>query len=145
MLYLPIQEQRFVEDGLQAAPGRGRRVLVMDDEEMMRLINRKMFEHYGCMVSVASNGEEAVVLFERQYQADQPFDLCLLDLRVHGGMGGIEAARRIRQTAPEAKLVAVSGDAGSREMLHYQDYHFDAALAKPFSIDAVEEIVRRFL
>lgn len=145
LLYLPIQEQRLVEHGLQAAPGRGRRVLVMDDEEMMRLINRKMFEHYGCMVSVASSGEEAVALFERQWQADQPFDLCLLDLRVHGGMGGIEAARRIRQTAPEAKLVAVSGDAGSREMQHYQDYQFTAALAKPFSIDAVEEIVRRFL
>ncbi len=145
LLYLPIQEQRLSDDAAFATPGRGRRVLVMDDEEMMRLINRKMFEHYGCMVSVASNGEEAVALFERQYQAGQPFDLCLLDLRVHGGMGGIEAARLIRQTAPDSPLVAVSGDAGSREMLRYQEYQFTAALAKPFSIDAVEEIVRRFL
>jgi len=60
-------------------------------------------------------------------------------------MGGIEAARLIRQTAAEATLVAVSGDAGSLEMQRYQEYQFTAALAKPFSIDAVEEIVRRFL
>lgn len=145
LLYLPIQEQCLGDDATQATPGRGRRVLVMDDEEMMRLINRKMFEHYGCLVSVASNGEEAVTLFGRQWQAGNPFDLCLLDLRVHGGMGGIEAARLIRQTAPETTLVAVSGDAGSLEMQRYQDYQFTAALAKPFSIDAVEEIVRRFL
>lgn len=144
-LYFPIQEHHLVNGDMESAPGRGRRVLVMDDEEMMRLINRKMFEHYGCMVSVATTGEEAISLFQQQLDVGRPFDLCLLDLRVHGGMGGLDAARRIVELAPETKLVAVSGDPGSAEMQHFGDYHFAAALAKPFSIDAVEEIVRRFL
>jgi len=144
LLYLPIQEQRFSIDQIENPPGRGRRVLVMDDEEMMRLINRKMFEHYGCMVSVATSGEEAISLFQQQMVAGQPFDLCLFDLKVHDGMGGLEAARHIVEMAPEAKLIAVSGDPGSEEMRHFREHHFVAALAKPFSIDAVEEIVRCF-
>jgi signal transduction histidine kinase/DNA-binding LytR/AlgR family response regulator len=145
LLYFPLQTAKTGAGAIEVAPGRGRRILVMDDEEMMRLINRKMFEHYGCMVSVATSGEEAVSLFRQQREAGQPFDLCLLDLRVHGGMGGLEAAREIMQIDPEAQLVAVSGDPGSEEMQHYREYHFVAALAKPFSIDVVEEIVLRLL
>lgn len=144
LLYFPIQEHTSTAGQDEAASGHGRRVLIMDDEEMMRLINRKMFEHFGCMINVAASGEEAVSLFRRQLDAGQPFDLCLLDLRVHSGMGGLDAARRIVEMAPDAKLVLVSGDPESEEMRHYSDYHFTAALAKPFSIDAVEEIVRRF-
>ena len=84
------------------------------------------------------------VITQQQLNGGNPFDLCLLDLKVHGGLGGLEAARRIVEIEPEAKLIAVSGDPGSKEMLHFRDYHFVAALAKPFSIDAVEELVRRF-
>ncbi|MDD2462416.1 MAG: response regulator [Desulfobulbus sp.] len=145
LLYFPIQEQRAENGQIEAALGRGRRVLVMDDEEMMRLISRKMFEHYGCRVTVATSGEEAINFFQQQLDLGKPFALSLLDLRVHGGMGGLEAARRIREMAPEAKLIAVSGDPGSEEMQQFGDYHFVAALGKPFSIDAVEALVRRFL
>lgn len=145
MLYFPLQIAGTGAGLIDAAPGRGRRVLVMDDEEMMRLVNRKMFEHYGCTVSVAASGEEAVDLFRQQFELGQPFDLCLLDLRVHGGMDGLEAARQMNGIAPEVKLVAVSGDPGSEEMRRHQDYHFVAALAKPFSIDTVEDIILRFL
>ena len=144
LLYFPMQQQRLSGDQVEAAPGRGRRILVMDDEEMMRLINRKMFEHYGCMVTVAASGEEAVSLFQQQLDSGHPFDLCLLDLRVHGGMGGLETAQHIAAMAPEAKMIAVSGDPGAEEMQHFRDYHFAAALAKPFSIESVEDIVRRF-
>jgi len=110
----------------------------------MRLINRKMFEHYGCLVTVATSGDEALSFFQQQQQVRQPFDLCLLDLKVHGGMGGLEAAQKIRELSPEANLIAVSGDSGCEEMLHYADYQFSGALAKPFSIDAVEALVRQF-
>ena len=144
LLYFPLQEQGAVSDEIKTAPGRGRRVLVMDDEEMMRLINRKMFEHYGCTVTVATTGEEAVKCYQQQLDVGKPFDLCLLDLRVHGGMGGLEAAREIVALDREARLIAVSGDPASEEMQHYGNYRFIAALAKPFSIDAVEDIVRRF-
>ena len=42
-------------------------------------------------------------------------------------------------------MVAISGDGGSEAIRRYAEYNFVAALAKPFSIDAVEDLVNRFL
>ena len=142
-LYFPLQDA--------AAPppvgtgARGRRVLVMDDEELMRLINRKMFEHYGCEVSLAETGEEAVARCREQVRAGAPFALVLLDLFVDGAMGGLDAARLIRDLDPEAVLVATSGDNTSEVLRAPAAHGFAAALTKPFSMDAVEDLVRRFL
>lgn len=144
-LYFPLQGAVVTDPRFAARAGSSRRVLVMDDEEMMRLINRKMFEHYGCMVSVASTGEEAVELYRAQLAAGKPFDLTLLDLRVHSGMGGLDASRRIAELHPEAAMIAVSGDGGSEVIQRFAEYNFVAALTKPFSIDAVEDIVSRFM
>lgn len=143
-LYFPLQPDRIdivFEAGMQ---GRGKRVLVMDDEDMMRLINKKMFEHYGCTVSLATTGEEAVALFEGHAKDSTPFDLVLLDLWIDGGMGGLETARRIKEIDPDAVLIAISGDGGHEVMQRFNEHNFTAAIAKPFSIDAVEGIVRRF-
>ena len=117
----------------------------MDDEEMMRVINKKMFEHYGCAVTVAVNGEEAVALYREKLDSGKGFDLVLLDLWVNDGMGGLEAARQITALDPEATMVAISGDGSCEAMLRYAEYDFVAALAKPFSIDLVEDVVNRFL
>ena len=144
-LYFPLRAVPVVDPRLSAVKAAARRVLVMDDEEMMRLINKKMFEHYGCQVVLAATGEEAVARYREQLDANQAFDLVLLDLLVKGGMGGLDAARRITELNPEAALVAISGDSTSEVMQRYAEYNFIAALAKPFSIDAVEAIVRQFL
>jgi signal transduction histidine kinase/DNA-binding LytR/AlgR family response regulator len=144
-LYFPVSEGVVADPRFLAVKGHGRQVLVMDDEEMMRLINKKMFEHYGCEVTLAVNGEEAVALYQEKLESGNGFDLVLLDLWVNDGMGGLEAARMITALDPEATMVAISGDGGSEPMLRYAEYDFVAALAKPFSIDLVEDLVKRFL
>ena len=117
----------------------------MDDEELMRLINRKMFEHFGCEVSLAETGEEAVARCREQVRAGAPFALVLLDLFVDGAMGGLEAARLIHDLDREAVLVATSGDNTSEVLRAPAAHGFAAALTKPFAMDAVEDLVRRFL
>jgi CheY-like chemotaxis protein len=104
-----------------------------------------MFEHFGCTVTLATNGEEAVDLYRKKCANGERFDLVLLDLRVDGGMGGLEAADRIAAQDPEAAMVAISGDSGNEVIRYYTEHNFVAALAKPFSIDAVEDLVNRFL
>ena len=66
-LYFPLQGAGVVDPRhLAQKKGHGRHVLVMDDEEMMRLINKKMFEYYGCTVTLATNGDEAIELYRKQ-------------------------------------------------------------------------------
>ncbi|MCL2458933.1 MAG: response regulator, partial [Desulfobulbus sp.] len=141
-IYLPAQTAVATDPQYRARKGTGRRILVMDDEEVMRVINKKMFEHFGCTVMLASSGEEAVELYRQQLAGGGRFDLALLDLVVHGVL---ETARAIKAMDSEVALVAISGDDASEVMRNYGDYHFAAALAKPFSIDSVEELVDRFL
>lgn len=144
-LYFPLREAIISDPRSMVRKGQGRQVLVMDDEEMMRLIIKKMFEHFGCVVTAVLNGEEAVDHYRQWLAEGKRFDLALLDLHVDNGIGGLEAAREIVAMDPEAAMVAISGDSGSEVMLYYGDYHFAYALGKPFSIDAVEEMIDRFL
>ncbi|MCL1981354.1 MAG: response regulator [Proteobacteria bacterium] len=144
-MYLPVQTAVSASSQDHVRMGAGRWVLVMDDEEVMRVINKKMFEHFGCSVMLASNGREAIELYRQQLTKGQRFDLVLLDLVVHGGLGGMEAASTISALDPEAVLVAISGDSTSEVMQNCGDYHFAASLAKPFAIDSVKELVERFL
>ena len=143
-LYFPLQDAA-AGSPMVGTGARGRRVLVMDDEELMRLINRKMFEHFGCEVSLAETGEEAVARCREQVRAGAPFALVLLDLFVDGAMGGLEAARLIHDLDREAVLVATSGDNTSEVLRAPAAHGFAAALTKPFAMDAVEDLVRRFL
>ncbi|WP_319588443.1 response regulator [uncultured Desulfobulbus sp.] len=145
ILYFPLQGALVVNPNHRVPKGQGRQILVMDDEEMMRLINKKMFEHFGCTVTLATTGQEAVDLYRKKCANGKRFDLVLLDLRVDGGMGGLEAADKIAALDPEAAMVAISGDSGNEVIRYYTEHNFVAALAKPFSIDAVEDLVNRFL
>jgi len=117
------------------------RVLILDDDEMMRIITQRMFEHFNCEVTTVDNGEEAVRVFAEGRRQGNAYDLILLDLRIDNGMNGVDAAAEICALAPQTMMVAMSGDNRDEVMMQFKKYHFVAAVAKPFSIDAVEDVL----
>ncbi|BCO09142.1 hypothetical protein GF1_15180 [Desulfolithobacter dissulfuricans] len=119
------------------------RALIMDDDEMMRIVSSKMFSHLGCSVELAENGEQAVRLYEQALEENSPFHLVVLDLRVAGGMGGREAASQIRSLDPDANMIAASGDSADQVILNPGAYHFKGTLVKPYSIDMVKDILQQ--
>jgi len=79
------------------------RVLVVDDDEAVRTVLSHVLADEGLdVVGVAADGAEAVALT----QSLRP-DTIVLDVRMPG-VGGIEAARRIRPLAPQARIVMLS-------------------------------------
>ncbi|PIE55994.1 MAG: hypothetical protein CSA34_06155 [Desulfobulbus propionicus] len=121
-----------------------RRVLVLDDDETMRVIIEKMLKHYGCDVVLVREGTEAVELYAAAFAEKQKFDLVLLDLNISEGMGGRAAAEKIFTLDPSAPLVAVSGESYSDVLVNYAEHNFVATLIKPFSLKAVGRLVQRF-
>ena len=119
------------------------RALIMDDDEMMRIVSSKMFSHLGCSVELAENGEQAVRLYKQALEENSPFHLVVLDLRVAGGMGGREAASQIRSLDPDANMIAASGDSADQVILNPGAYHFKGTLVKPYSIDMVKDILQQ--
>ena len=85
-------------------------VLVADDEALIRQSLRATLVREGFDVSVAASGNEAWLRF----QEDKP-DVVLLDL-VLGDVDGIDVLRRMRQEAPDAKVLVGSRQLSSTEL-----------------------------
>ena len=79
------------------------RVLVVDDEEVVRLGYRRVLSTDGFRVIGAGNGAEALDLM-----AGDRFDVVLLDLRMPG-MDGLDVLRAIKERWPESEVVVVTG------------------------------------
>ena len=79
------------------------KILVVDDEEVVRRSYLRSLAGPHCKVAAASNGEEALHAMERD-----AFDVVLLDLRMPG-MDGITVLRKIKEKWPECEAVVITG------------------------------------
>ena len=109
----------------------------MDDEEDIRETLGLLLERLGYEITEAENGEVAVREFSTAHSAGRPFDLVILDLTVPGGMGGLDAARKMRETAPTARIIASSGYSSDPVIANAIGYGFAGALAKPFRMQTL--------
>ena len=121
------------------------RILVMDDEEPLRKLLEAALQSLGYEVQTARDGATAIALYEEAKAAARPFDAVLLDLTVRGGMGGVEAAAKLKELDPSSKLIVSSGYSASPAMSEFTTYGFDAVLPKPWSMPDVSAVVRRVL
>ena len=121
------------------------RILVMDDEEALRNLMKNVLIKLGYEVQTAEDGAEAIVLFENAKGCGRGFDAILLDLTVSGGMGGLEAAARLKELDPSVKLIVSSGYSEAPVLSDLRKYGFDDIIPKPWTIARVSEVVRRVL
>src|SRR5262249_8665182 len=120
-------------------------ILVMDDEEPIRKLLKGVLEHLGYEVECAQNGEEAVRQYHTAQASGRKFDAVLMDLTVPGGMGGLEAAGKIRDLDPGAKLVASSGYSNAPVMSEFRRHGFDAVLPKPWTVGQLSVLLEGLL
>jgi CheY-like chemotaxis protein len=121
------------------------RILIMDDEEGLRQLLQAVLSKQGYLVHAARDGAEAIVLCEDALASGHPFAVALLDLTVSGGMGGLEAAGRLKELDPSLKLIVSSGYSENRVMADFRKYGFDDVIRKPWAITEVSEVFRRLL
>jgi DNA-binding NtrC family response regulator len=79
------------------------RILVVDDDEVVRRSYLRSLEATSCQVAAASDGEEALQTMEQN-----PFDVVLLDMRMPG-QDGLSVLRTIKQKWPESEVVIITG------------------------------------
>ncbi len=68
-----------------------------------------------------------------------------MDLTVPGGMGGLEAVRRLARFDPSVRVVISSGYTQDPVMLNYRDYGFCAKLSKPYTPEILAEVLAEAL
>ena len=114
--------------------GRGELVLLVDDEENVRRISRRILENHGYRIILANDGAEALARFQ-QHRAT--IRLVITDV-IMPFMDGIALIRAIRQIDPSVPLVAVSGHAAESPQI---DVEVTAFLAKPYLRSTLLETV----
>ena len=146
-IFLPASLSPTQERELQQAriAGEGRRILVMDDEGMVREVARRMLETLGFAVSLAADGEEAIASYERARAESKPFHAVMLDLTVPEGLGGRETISRLRALDPDVRAIVASGYSTDAVMANYVEHGFQAVLAKPFQLAELTAALHRTL
>jgi DNA-binding NtrC family response regulator len=79
------------------------RILIVDDDDVVRQSYLRSLESTSCQVAAASDGEEALQTMEQN-----PFDVVLLDMRMPG-QDGLSVLRTIKQKWPESEVVIITG------------------------------------
>ena len=119
------------------------RVLVVDDEDMVRKILTRMLMLLGHQSVLAASGDEAVQIVQAAKDAGERFDLVIMDLTMPGSLGGTQATAALLQIDPDMKAIVSSGYSDDPAVAEYGKYGFVAALQKPYTLDALREILER--
>ena len=121
------------------------KILVMDDEAMIRKIAGNILVKLGFEVTFACNGEEAISAYQAAMADHDPFDAVILDLTVKGGMGGKETIRKLHDMDPDVKAIVSSGYSNDPWVTHFTDYGFCGVVAKPYRIDELRQQLAEIL
>jgi PAS domain S-box-containing protein len=121
------------------------KILVMDDEEMIRDIAGKMIEVLGHEAESAKHGEEAIEKYKAAMASGNPFDIVILDLTIRGGMGGRETIERLVELDSNIRAVVSTGFSDDTVISDHHNYGFSARLTKPYKLEELGDTLNKLL
>jgi len=142
-VYLPAadHEADFLGDTpVTLRKGKGR-VLVMDDEQLVRDLASELLRFLGYSVGLSRDGREAMELYLESKRRGRPFDAVIMDLTIPGGMGGREAIGRLRDLDPHVKAIVSSGYCNDPVMSDFRKHGFSGVLCKPYNAEEMSRIL----
>lgn len=118
------------------------KILVVEDEEMLRMMVETILQGCGYDVRTAGSADEAIELW-RRHEAD--FDLLLTDMMLPDGISGRQVARQLQTERPDLKVIYASGF--STDTIGDMDEELNDTnfLQKPYTTQALAQTVERSL
>ncbi|MBW1679094.1 MAG: response regulator [Deltaproteobacteria bacterium] len=113
-----------------------KRILIVDDEEMVRTLMFEVFKFFGYETETAGNGIEAL-----KQIAGKTYDLIITDYKMPK-MDGLELTRIIKMTNPSIPVLVVTSNGPERELLKSGAL---AYIKKPFKISELQRISQNIL
>ena len=146
-LYLPAaqvddRQETRAERPLYSAHGK---ILVMDDEAIIRDVAADILNYLGYDVVLASDGEEAIDIYRKTMEKGLSIDAVILDLTVPGGMGGKETIQKLKQLDAHVTAIVSSGYSNDPIMSDHEKFGFKGVAAKPYRIQDISEVLRKVI
>jgi PAS domain S-box-containing protein len=150
-IYLPsangeATDQQNSDSEEQEIPifGEGR-ILVMDDEAMIRKLAGELLMYLGYTVDFAPDGSEAVKCYQKALDSKKPFDAVILDLTVKGGMGGKKTLQQLTKIDPHVVGIVSSGYSNDPTIAEYERHGFKGVVTKPYTMGELGEKLNQVL
>lgn len=146
-LYLPAYEKHpaLSADAERARSQAKGRVLLMDDEGMIREITAEILDALGYEAEFVENGDEAIERYMDARASHRPFDVVILDLTIPGGMGGKETIQKLIDIDPHVQGILSSGYSNDPIMAEFRKYGFSGIITKPFKIEELGDVLKRIM
>jgi len=117
------------------------RVLVMDDEDFIKDVMGSMLEMLDYEVDFASDGTQALNMYQEALDKNVRFDAVIMDLTIPGGRGGKETIQDLLKIDAQAKAIVSSGYSNDIIMSNFREFGFAAVIAKPFQIEDLRKVL----
>jgi PAS domain S-box-containing protein len=122
-------------------PGHKKRILLMDDEQMILDIVSRMLGHLGYEVTTCRDGSQAIAACSKAKAHSEPFDVVMMDLVIPNGVGGQDAVHTIKKIDPHARVIASSGHLDHPVMTDPLKFGFNAVLEKPYKLEKLQQVI----
>jgi serine/threonine protein kinase len=123
-----------------ASPKAGR-ILLLEDDLMVRDLMRRALEKAAFDVVETGDGKDTLRLYQEAMQQGRPYDLAILDLTIPDGMCGRETMMHLRRIDPQILTIVSSGYRDDPVMKDCVAYGFAAALPKPYQVEGLLQMV----
>lgn len=121
---------------------RGQRILVIDDEEIIRDLSGKILERFGYLVTTVSRGTDGIDEYAAAMDAGSPFAAVLLDLTLDDDLSGTKTLARLKELDANVRAIVCSGYSSDPAIVDWSKHGFSGAIVKPFRAEDLAAVVK---
>ena len=124
---------------------RGGRILVMDDDDTVRHSTGIVLNFLGYDVEYSKDGDEAVDLYRKALEMNQPYSAVILDLNVPHGKGAKETIRELLLIDPHVIAILSSGYTDDPEVMDFSKDGFRGIITVPYDVERLKKVLNTLL
>ncbi len=134
------KEKTIKEPSQRMSAGHGESILVVEDEEEILELTKRILEKHGYKVITASDGKEAITLY---LQHKEEIKVVIIDVMMPV-MDGSASIRELHKVNPEIKIIAISGLIEKNKLAEVADLA-NAFLSKPYTSKKLLQTIHEVL
>ncbi len=147
-IYLPATTVTYNSDKYSIEPALaydGLKILLLDDEAMIRNNVGEMLSFSGYRITSVKDGHEAIKAYRLAKENGAPFDIVIMEFTIPGSMGGEEAIKYLKAIDQGVKAIVSSGYHNDPVLTNYHQYGFRGAMVKPYKLDELNEMIYKII
>jgi two-component system cell cycle sensor histidine kinase/response regulator CckA len=123
----------------------GGKILVMHDNKTVIYATGIVLNFLGYSAECVKNGDEAIDLYKKAFEMNQPFAAVILGLDISGGKGAKETIKALLQMDPHVKAILSSENKDDPVVMEFEKFGFKDTVAVPYDVEKIKEILNCIL